>query len=176
MKQKSKKSKTSSKKFTGFLFFIYLIVLSWVILCKMEFDLEVLNNMNLRNINFIPLAESTTVNGKLDISEILLNIVVFIPFGLYMSILFEKWGFLKKAVSVLILSLLYEVLQYVFAIGTSDVTDLLGNTVGGIIGIGVCCILRKIFHENTIKVVNILATVGTVAVVPFLGLLVAANL
>lgn len=32
-------------------------------------------------------------------------------------------------------TLLYEVVQYIFAIGASDITDLLGNTLGGVIGI-----------------------------------------
>lgn len=71
---------------------------------------------------------------------------------------------------------MYEVLQYCFAIGASDITDLLGNTFGGIIGIGLFAVCVGIMGERTVKILNILAAAGTVIVVAFLALLVVANM
>ena len=73
-------------------------------------------------------------------------------------------------------SLFYEVMQYVLAIGGSDITDLIGNTLGGVAGIGVFAVLYQLFGRKVIKVLNVLALIGTVAAVAFLALLVIANL
>lgn len=168
-------NRANYKKLTGVLFAIYLIVLSWIILFKMQFDIAILSDMNFRSVNLIPFKESLIVNGKVDISEIILNIVAFIPFGVYVSMVFDEWGFLKKTAPVFAVSLLYEVLQYIFAIGGSDITDLIGNTLGGVMGIVIFKTLSKIFKDKTIKVLNILAATGTVLVIGLLGLLIIAN-
>ena len=167
------KSRTmfNSKKLTVGLLIIYLAVLTWIIVFKMEFDLSLLSRMNLRSINLIPFAESASLNGRDDTSEILLNMVVFIPFGVYLSIIKPKWNFIQKVLPIFSVTLLYEVVQYIFAIGASDITDLLGNTLGGVIGIALFVLFAKILDKNTVKILNILATIGTTLVVIFLGLM-----
>lgn len=158
------------------LFIVYIIILTWIILFKMQFDISSLEAMNLRNINLVPFAGSLIVNNRVDISEIILNVVVFAPFGIYLCMLKEEWSFIKKVVPIFLASLIFETLQYIFAIGASDITDLLGNTLGGIIGIAVFVLLSKIFKDKTIKIINILALIVTVVVILFLGLLIITNL
>lgn len=171
-----KTKKRPSKNLTRFLFILYLIVLTWVILFKMELDFSLLKNMNYRSINLIPFAESVTINGKTDISEILLNVIVFIPFGIYISMLHKPWNFIQKIIPIFCVSLLYEVLQYAFAIGGSDITDLIGNTLGGIIGMILFFILIRMFGKDIIWTINLVASIGTTVVILFLGLLVYVNM
>lgn len=142
----------------------------------MELDFSLLKNMNDRSINLIPFAESVTINGKADISEILLNVIVFIPFGIYISMLHKPWNFIQKIIPIFCVSLLYEVLQYAFAIGGSDITDLIGNTLGGIIGMILFFILIRMFGKDIIWTINLVASIGTTVVILFLGLLVYANM
>ena len=142
----------------------------------MELDFSLLKNMNDRSINLIPFAESVTINGKTDISEILLNVIVFIPFGIYISMLHKPWNFIQKIIPIFCVSLLYEVLQYAFAIGGSDITDLIGNTLGGIIGMILFFILIRMFGKDIIWTINLVASIGTTVVILFLGLLVYANM
>lgn len=168
--------KDKMKKLTGILLVVYLMVLSWIILFKMQFDISLLKNMNFRSVNLIPFADSLIVNGRMDISEIILNIVAFIPFGVYLSMLNVNWGLLKKILPIFSVSLLYEVTQYIFAIGASDITDLMGNTLGGAIGIGIFFVLHHLLGKKTVKVLNVLATIGTIAAVLFLALLTIANM
>ncbi|MCI9975372.1 VanZ family protein [Clostridioides difficile] len=158
------------------LFIVYIIILTWIILFKMQFDISSLEAMNLRNINLVPFASSLIVNNRVDISEIILNVVVFTPFGIYLCMLKEEWSFIKKVVPIFLTSLVFETLQYIFAIGASDITDLIGNTLGGIIGIAVFVLLSKIFKDKAIKIINILALIVTVVVILFLGLLIITNL
>ncbi|MFL8709297.1 VanZ family protein [Clostridioides sp. GD02377] len=158
------------------LFIVYIIILTWIILFKMQFDISSLEAMNLRSINLVPFAGSLIVNNRVDISEIILNVVVFAPFGIYLCMLKGEWGFIKKVVPIFLASLVFETLQYIFAIGASDITDLIGNTLGGIIGIAVFVLLSKIFKGKAIKIINILALIVTVVVILFLGLLIITNL
>lgn len=169
-------TKYNPKKLTTGLLIIYLIVLTWIIVFKMEFNISLLQHTNYRNINLIPFAGSLVVNGQIDTSEILLNLIAFIPFGIYLSIVKNKWNFLQKVLPIFLVSLLYEISQYILAIGGSDITDLIMNTLGGVVGIGLFGVITKILGKNTIKIINILATIGTVCIVIFLGLLVIANM
>ena len=61
-------------------FGIYLALLVWCILFK--FALRPEEIPHLRGINLIPYAASVVVNGKVQISEIIENMLVFLPFGL----------------------------------------------------------------------------------------------
>ena len=172
-----------SLKFAWGLLSVYLVVLTWIILFKMQFDVSLLSHMNLRSVNFIPFAESAVVNGRIDISEILLNIAAFIPFGFYVSMIcqtdtfsFKGGNFLRKVLPVFCVSLLYETLQYIFAIGASDITDLIGNTLGGIIGISIFSMFSAFLGAKAVKIFNGLAAAGTVIVLLFLGMLLLANM
>lgn len=165
-----------SKKLTGVLFFLYFIVLSWIILFKMQFDISLLKDMNFRSVNLIPFAGSAIVNGRVEVSEIILNVVAFVPFGIYMSMLGESWGIVKRIIPIFMASLLYEVLQYILAVGVSDITDLLGNTLGGVIGIALFILLSKLLKGKTVQILNFLALLATILSLAFLGILIIVNL
>ncbi|HAU4829470.1 TPA: glycopeptide resistance protein VanZ1 [Clostridioides difficile] len=168
--------KSRKHNITKGLFIVYIIILTWIILFKLQFDISSLETMNLRSINLIPFAGSLIINNRVDISEIILNVAIFVPFGIYVCMLKEEWSFIKKVIPIFIASLVFETLQYIFALGASDITDLIGNTLGGIIGIAVFMLLSKIFKNNTIKIINVLALIVTIIVVLFLGLVIFANL
>ncbi len=163
------------KKMTKILFIIYVFFLSWVILLKMQVDFSIFQ-MQRRTINLIPFAASVITNGRLDLSEILFNIAAFVPFGVYISMLKPNWSFLKKIAPAFLCSFIYEALQYAAGIGASDITDLIGNTLGGALGIALYFLLSNILKKNTIKIILILAGIGTVFILMLSGILVIANL
>ena len=121
------------QRITTVLLTIYLIILTWIILLKMQVTTEMLPP--IRNINLIPYGQSVIVNGRIDFSEILNNAIAFIPVGVYVAMLKPEWSFIKKVLPSVGISLIYEVLQYVFAIGATDITDVINNTIGGIVGV-----------------------------------------
>jgi len=164
------------KNITILLFIIYLLILTWIILFKMSFSFDELPN--LRNINLIPYAESLIVNNSVDYSEIIYNSVAFIPVGIYISILRSNWPFLIKITPVLALSIFYEVMQFIFAIGATDITDVINNTIGGIVGILFYLIISKLIKnkEKVDKIIIVLASICTGLLVIFLSILVLANL
>lgn len=158
---------------TRILLFIYFIILTWVIVFKMRTDFE--GFAGFRRINLIPFQASVVINGRIDMSEIYLNIFAFVPFGMYISILKEKWNFLQKTLPIFLISLAYETTQYILAVGVSDITDLMGNTCGGMAGILIYWLLSKLLKDNTIKAVNISAVIGTVFLTALMGVLIIFN-
>ena len=104
-----------------------------------------------------------------------LNLLAFVPFGLYLSLLEPRWPVWKRLLPGFFTSLAYEVLQYAFALGRSDVTDLLSNTLGVLVGVGLYALLAKRLKEKTRPVLNAAALVCTVLALGFLGVLVGAN-
>lgn len=162
-----------SKKVTKCLFAVYLLLLTWIILFKMQLSIESLPH--LRNINLIPFGDSAIVNGKMDFDEIFSNLIIFVPFGVFMGMLSEQKSFIKKIIPVFLTSLCFEILQFAFSIGASDITDLLMNTAGGMAGIGCCFVLSKLFLGKTNKILNILCLVGMVLFLVLVGFIIAVN-
>lgn len=64
---------------------------------------------------------------------------------------------MKKIRAIVSLTLVFEIIQFIFAIVRADITDVLSNTFGGIIGIGIYALLSKVLKGTTNKVVNLLA-------------------
>ena len=148
----------NEKKITVALLIVYLLVLSWIILFKLQFSFSALDH--IREINLIPFGGSVIANGKVDFDEIINNAIVFIPVGAYFSLLFKNKSALKAIGSVF---------------GASDITDLISNTLGGIIGVALVYVLSIVLKDKTHKILNRIAMVCTVLVVIFLFMLLAVN-
>ena len=152
----------------------YLIALIWVIIFKLEFSIKELPQ--IRNINLIPFNQPAIVNGKADISEIILNVLAFIPYGLFIHILMDEKSILKKLLIILAISFILELIQYIFAIGASDITDIISNTSGGIIGVVVSMFMEKLLRENWIKYINIVSTICAIILTAMCVILLLANI
>lgn len=90
-----------------------------------------------RSLHLVPFAEfwqGSTVFGP--VFDALGNIAFFVPFGVLLYILCERLARPLLAVAAIgaAVSLTVEVLQYAFALGRTDVGDLLLNTLGALIG------------------------------------------
>ena len=163
-------SKKSQSYVTTCLFAVYLLILLWVIVFKLHFSL--LDIPYYRSVNLIPLQGSAY--GKLS-AEVLNNVYIFIPFGLYLSMLKGNGAFLQKVLTVATVSAVFESVQYLLAIGASDITDIMANTLGGIIGIVIYAVCRFLFKSKTNRLLNIVATVVTVGLFLLFGLLLLLN-
>ena len=163
-----------SKKITLILMIFYLIALIWVIIFKLEFSIKELPQ--IRNINLIPFNQPAIVNGKADISEIILNVLAFIPYGLFIHILMDEKSILKKLFIIFATSFIFELIQYIFAIGASDITDIISNTSGGIIGVVVSIFMEKLLRENWIKYINIVSTICAIILTAMCIILLLTNI
>lgn len=115
------------------------IVLSSTILCRASMETHRLELMPFWDIcaikNHIP---------EVSIWDIILNIVLFTPFGLLLTALKSNWAWWKIAAVGLLLSLTIEISQYFLARGVAQTDDLMNNTLGAIVGFGFAKYMLKL--------------------------------
>ena len=78
------------------------------------------------------------------------NVLIFVPAGFFIPMLWkEKRGFLFTTCITFQMSLLVEILQMVFRVGSFDVDDLILNTLGGMLGYLLLLLVEKWrYHEK----------------------------
>ena len=77
------------------------------------------------------------------------NILIFVPYGFFISMAAERRGFFKTLFCSFGLSLCVELVQLVTRVGSFDVDDILLNTIGGILGyilFAICNGIRRRYH------------------------------
>lgn len=71
------------------------------------------------------------------------NFILFIPYTFIVMVLFNYKNSRLVLLSVFLLSLSIETIQYVFRVGVADMDDLILNTAGGCAGILACMLIQK---------------------------------
>lgn len=155
------------------LFALYLVLLAWIVVWKLE--VPHIGGGELRQIKFVPFAPSSC-DGASDLSEVVANVLLFLPFGLYLGLLAPTWPPWKTAGTVAGASLTLEVAQYVLAVGSSDVTDLVTNTTGGLAGLGLLVLARRRLGARTVAAMTRVSSIVTVLALLATAILVASPL
>lgn len=94
------------------------------------------------NANLIPFKNTINYvinhdrfNLDIVINNTLGNILIFIPLGIFLPILFKRYASFNKAIAFSILvSFTIEALQFLLQIGQFDIDDLILNGIGSIVG------------------------------------------
>jgi glycopeptide antibiotics resistance protein len=161
---------------TGVIFGIYCLILVWIVLCKTSFSVTEFKMLfGKRNINIIPFLYQDAVSFRFHIREVLLNVLVFIPFGVYLKMFGKPDG--KTVLYGFAFSFALELCQFILAVGVSDITDIITNTTGTAIGVCSYVLAGKIFADKagTDRIINALASAAILIFLTFIMLLVAAN-
>ena len=138
------------------IFTMYLWLLVWVIALKCNLIAPVTDNYykfgdwtwaqkwQFVGASFEALfVENEWGNVFLDARQDLLNIAVYIPFGLYVAYFAKKRKLLWVAVLSFATSACFEMLQLITLIGCFGAIDLVTNTLGGLIGWGLFKLVKK---------------------------------
>lgn len=158
------------KRLLPLILFVYIILLFKLIILKYMplsmFIEEMIDSpvwhllpRPFEQCNFIPLNTIKLyingyglINQNIIINNILGNILLFIPVGLLAELSKIKRN---RAIAVFIggfvLSLVFEVLQYISGMGICDVDDVILNTFGVLIGIIIGLIVIRILKRNEEK-------------------------
>jgi len=158
------------------LFAVYLALLVWIILFKLQFSLRELDTV--RSVNWIPFYYDKEVGGiQLHSSEMIQNLLIFAPLGIYLCMFPAEPKGTTKLLLALGISAALEIAQYVLAIGRSDITDLLMNTCGSMLGVGIYYAITKIVPNRTYvnRFFAVVAALVTIVVIGGLAFLLAAN-
>ena len=164
-----------ARNLTKTIFIIYCGILIWTVLLKMAASPEEIRFLaGVRKLNLIPFDYRGGV-PRILMRETAMNVLVFIPFGFYLNMLgVPGW---KTVFRGFLLSFAFEVCQYLLAIGISDMTDLLTNTLGTAIGVGLYLLIRAIWRdqETAERRINRLAVVALLLFSTLMALLIFAN-
>lgn len=120
------------------LMYVYLVLVLYVTLMPFTIPLGATNNLFLDTANFIPFRDLRLNYGGA-VREIILNIIMMVPFGFLYPII-QKKGILSTILGTFLFSFIIEGSQLLSSWWSSlhsrsfDVTDLITNTVGGLIG------------------------------------------
>ena len=118
------------------LFYLYVCMVICVTLMPFQLVLPGANGNALEEINLEPFRDLK--RGYLGAqSGIVLNCIMFLPMGFLLPTL-KKRGIIKVFLLSLLASLMIECVQFLYCWGAgrraADVTDLIMNTAGGVIG------------------------------------------
>lgn len=171
----------SEPKFTltHILFLLYCLFIVWIVLFKSAFSfreiLDMFQSDRSRTVNLIPFYYDCEISVRFHIQEVLMNVLLFFPVGVYLQMLDIPVH--RAILTGFLFSLPLELCQFAFALGACDITDLITNTAGT--AAGVCLYSLALFLSGNRRTVNrvlrILALTATILLGLLLMMLFLAN-
>lgn len=158
------------------LFFLYCLFILWTVVFKNTFSVrEIAELVRPRSLNLIPFYYDCSVSVRFHIREVLLNILLFFPFGVYLKMLDIPSR--RAVLTGFLFSLGMELCQLIFALGACDITDLITNTTGTAAGVLLYHLALLLFKNRRMlhKILLILASSATVLLGILLLMLFLAN-
>jgi glycopeptide antibiotics resistance protein len=157
------------------LFVVYLVLLAWMVLWKLEVPWIGEAALRPRPIKVVPFLPSAEAGASAPL-EVVANIVLFVPFGLYLGLLAPSWPWRKVTGVIVGASLVLETIQHLLSTGSFDTTDVIVNTAGGLAGVGLLALARDRFQSRTAVVMTRICVIGTVVSLLAIGVFVASPL
>ncbi|MFB9327096.1 VanZ family protein [Paenibacillus aurantiacus] len=126
----------------------------------------------MRSINLIPFYSiSEFISGgsanlkDFAFANVAGNILIFIPVGGYLALFKNKKNAAFNLLTIVIVSLLVEIIQGLLGIGTADIDDVILNSLGGWIGIMGYKLLRFVLRDE-MKAHVVITILSAVVVLP----------
>ncbi|MFA9464166.1 MAG: VanZ family protein [Velocimicrobium sp.] len=115
------------------LMYVYICLVLYVTLMPIIVSLPFIMNHSYIPMNLLPFDDY--LNGRGDtLRQIVLNVIMMMPFGFLLPIV-KKKSLFTCTMQTILFSLTIELLQpLINGFRSSDVTDVITNTIGGIIG------------------------------------------
>jgi glycopeptide antibiotics resistance protein len=154
---------------------IYLILLAWIVLWKLDVPYIGAAAGLPRPIKLIPFVPSAEAGGSAPL-EVVANVLLFVPFGIYLGLLAPTWRWWKLTGVLVAASLVLETTQHVLSTGSFDTTDIIANSLGGLAGVGLLVLARRRLRTRTNVVMARVCLIGTVVVLLAIGLFLASPL
>lgn len=147
------------------IFIMYIAALLKIILFKNISLIQMFGKYKkMRSVNLIPfksIFESLAVSKRMgifwSIANVFGNLIVFIPFGYLVPIMWKKAMKFKNILMLSAgLSLFFETFQYITGTGSSDIDDIMLNTMGAIIGYILLFYLKKFIKKDKLQYIFVI--------------------
>ncbi len=139
------KAKGADVLFINSLLFLYLSFVLYFTMMPILVKIPFILNHPYKSMNLIPFIDVSLARGDF-LRQIILNGIMTIPFG-FLYPLTQKnrtSGFLKTLFICFLMSLTIELLQPLISSRSSDITDIITNCIGCMIGYGLYALLKPI--------------------------------
>ena len=143
------------------LFCVYLALLVWAVIWK--FGVPHIGG-DVRTVKLVPFVAAGG-NGASDPAEVVANVLLFMPFGVYLALLAPRWPWWRIAVVLASTSVGLEMTQFVLSVGSSDVTDVIVNTAGGLAWTALLVVVGGRRSPRAAVVIGRICVAGTAAAV-----------
>lgn len=125
------------------LMYIYLSFVLYYTLMPVVTSIPFVLNHSYRPMNLVPFIDVSKGRGDF-LRQVVLNIIMTMPFGFLFPLTGSRTAkFCKTVFSCFLMSLSIEILQPFFN-RSSDITDLITNVIGGVLGYGFYVMFRPI--------------------------------
>lgn len=154
-------------------FTVYLVLVVWVVLWKLEAPWVGDAAGLARPIKIVPFVPSGDAGASTP-SEMLINLVLFVPFGLFIGALAPAASWWLTGVAALGASLTLETVQHLLSTGSFDTSDLILNTAGALLGWVIFIAVRRTARRRTSMVMTrVCVTVSALALVAVVAFVVS---
>ena len=147
------------------LFIIYCLLLITILFLNNEYRMGGFQNINtfskehFETSNLIPFATiieyvigviSNDINTSIVIINFATNLLLFAPMGFFIPVLFQNRikNIKQFVIMIIILTLIVEILQFITYRGSTDIDDIILNTIGAVI---MYMIMRTKFAKKLLK-------------------------
>lgn len=158
------------------IFIMFFIIIIWIITFKCNLvqsitdtylffkEMTVIERINFDLVPFKDYIEGPFISQiKTIIEDDILNILFFVPLGMYASLFIKKHKLIKVILFSFLMSSFFEIFQLFSLIGSFSTKDLITNVLGSIIGYFIYRLMYK--KENSqlkIKIYNVISTIVVV--------------
>ena len=154
------------------LFAVYLVLLTWIVMWKLEVPWVGEAALLPRPIKLIPFLPSAEAGASAPV-EVVINLLLFVPFGVYLGVLAPRWPWWASAAVFAGASAALETVQHLLSVGSFDITDVIVNTAGGLAGLGLLSLVHRRMQAKTpalmTRALLIFTVISVLAVAAFLA-------
>ena len=148
-------------------FSIYLFLLIWIIALKFNAEwlpeigryfrkMPLMERVGKKIIPFYDMYEKGIYFNK----DYFWNVIIYMPLGIYLLIILKnRHKCLTSIIIIILSSFIFEFIQLVTGFGGCDGSDLVCNTLGGVVGLILYLLLIKKFPSRVINIINLLAII-----------------
>lgn len=162
--------------------FAFYILLLLLILFRQRHSTRSFNLIPLRGI-ISYLTGNDLISGTTDaaflrslaFSNLLGNIVIFIPLGVYVTLFNKDKRIWKNTLLVVLASAAAEIVQFAFMLGIGDIDDVILNGIGGLLGVLLCKGLYLLCKNDDLKVRRVTAVLAPVIGIISFAILILIN-
>lgn len=141
-------------------FAVYLVLLAWIILWKLAVPWIGGAAFLPHPIKLVPFFPEGDAGASAPL-EVLVNVALFVPFGVYLRLLAPRWRWWAVTGVFVGASLLLETTQHLLSIGSFDISDVISNTIGGLLGVGLFALAHRRFRARTTTVMTRICLIFT---------------